>query len=96
MAEDTPRIGVGTDVYTEEGEHIGTVRGFDPDGFFVTTREGVEKLSVEHERAGGAFGEAELLWRCGNCGAVGDIEEIPGECPDCGAPKEDIYYWTED
>jgi rubrerythrin len=36
------------------------------------------------------------MWRCWNCGAMGQIDEIPETCPDCGAPKEDIYYWTED
>ncbi len=96
MADDSPTVTIGTTVYTEDGEEIGTVRGFDPDGFFVTTREGVEALSVEHERSGGAFGEAELLWRCGQCGAVGNIDEIPETCPDCGAAREEIYYWTED
>jgi len=26
---------------------------------------------------------------------MGEIEGIPDECPNCGAPKEEIYYWTE-
>lgn len=97
MSQESPDVEVGTTVYTEDGEKIGTVRGFDEDGFFVTTREGVESLSVEHERAGGSFGEAELMWRCSNCGEMGKLDDdIPDTCPNCGAPKEDLYYWTED
>ncbi|MFB6108600.1 MAG: rubredoxin-like domain-containing protein, partial [Haloplanus sp.] len=70
--------------------------GLGDEGFYVTTDEGVDALSVEHERAGHEFGEAELMWRCFECGAMGDVTEMPEECPDCGAPREDLYYWTED
>ncbi|MFC7167160.1 DUF7130 family rubredoxin-like protein [Halospeciosus flavus] len=94
--EEPPSVSIGTTVYTEDGDEIGTVRGFHEDGVVVTTREGIESLSIEHERAGHEFGEAELMWRCSECGAMGDIEEMPDSCPDCGAPKEDLYYWTED
>ncbi|MFB6174337.1 MAG: rubredoxin-like domain-containing protein [Halobacteriales archaeon] len=89
-------VDIGEVVYDGEGNRIGTVRGFDEDGVFVTTREGVESLSVAHERAGPQFGEAELVWRCSECGAVDDLEGLPAECPDCGAPREHLYYWTED
>lgn len=40
-----------------------------------------------------AFGEAELMWRCWGCGEMGDIEDdLPEECPTCGARREDLYY----
>lgn len=78
------------------GTRLGTVRGFDGDGFFVTTREGIAALSVGHERAGHEFGEAELVWRCSQRGAVGGLGDLPVECPDCAAPREDLHYWTED
>ena len=94
MAE--THLTVGQTVYDDEGTKLGTVRGFDEDGFFVTTREDIEALSVEHERAGHEFGEAELVWRCSQCGEVGDLGDLPDECPDCGAPREDLYYWIED
>jgi ABC-type ATPase with predicted acetyltransferase domain len=96
MSEETPSPSIGMTVYTEDGRELGHVRGFDEDGFFVTTREGIAALSVEHERSGHEFGEAELMWRCATCGEMGDIEELPGDCPNCGAPKEEIFYWTED
>ena len=97
MSDDSSKVGLGATVYTDDGEPLGTVRGFDEDGFFVTTREGIDALSIEHERSGHDFGEAELMWRCSNCGEMGDLQEsFPEECPNCGAEKEDIYYWTED
>jgi hypothetical protein len=94
--DDLPSATVGQTVYAEDGSELGSIRGFDEDGFYVTVRDGVAAMSVEHERAGHEFGEAELAWRCANCGEMGDIEELPDECPNCDAPKEDIYYWTED
>jgi hypothetical protein len=95
MSKETQLV-VGQAVYDEDGAKLGTVRGFDEDGFFVTTREGIAALSVQHERAGHEFGEAELVWRCSRCGAVGDLDGLPDGCPDCDAPREDLYYWTED
>lgn len=87
---------IGATVYNDDGEALGTVRGFEESGFFVTTEEGMDAMSVEHEHAGPAFGEAELMWRCGSCGAMGDVEDVPDQCPDCGASAEELYYWTED
>lgn len=89
-------VDIGEPVFDAEGNELGTVRGFDEDGLFVTTRDGIESLSVAHGRAGGAFGEAELVWRCSSCGAVGDLESLPEACPECGAPREHLYYWIED
>jgi hypothetical protein len=94
---DAPKVTIGTTVYTEDGHEIGTIRGFDEDGFFVTTRTGLAELSIEHERAGHQLGEAELMWRCSDCGELGDLDDgLPESCPSCGAEKEHLYYWTED
>lgn len=92
---ETLDVALGREVYDSDGNRLGTVQGFDEHGFYVTTDEGITAMSREH-LATGIAGEAELTWRCYNCGAMGDIEELPGDCPDCGAPKEDIYYHTED
>ena len=90
-------VAIGTTLYTEDGRAVGTVRGLEEGGLFVTLREGAEALSVEHARSGHSFGEAELMWRCQSCGEMGEIDEgLPDECPSCGAPVEDIMYWTED
>lgn len=94
---DEPRpVGLGDPVFDAEGNELGTVRGFDEDGLFVTTRDGLEGLSLGHERAGHELGEAELLWRCSVCGALGPVDEFPDACPDCGAAREQLYYWIED
>ncbi|WP_338730182.1 hypothetical protein [Haladaptatus sp. DJG-WS-42] len=87
----------GLDVYDERGEKLGTIRGIDEHGFYVTTDDGPGGLSIEHLRAGHEFGEGELMWRCFSCGEMGDIEaDLPDTCPSCDAPKEDLYYYTED
>mgnify|MGYP006297599327 CR=1 FL=1 len=89
-------LAFGMTVYDDEGTALGTIRGFDEHGFYVTVEDGIEALSSEHVSTGAA-GQAELMWRCWECGAMGDIgDDIPAQCPDCGAPKEEIYYWTED
>jgi len=41
---DTPDISVGTRLYTKDGEMIGTVRGFEEGGVFVTTRDDIDQL----------------------------------------------------
>ncbi|MFC7135909.1 DUF7130 family rubredoxin-like protein [Halobaculum litoreum] len=84
-------------MFTESGRAIGTVRGVDEHGVNVTTLEGIRSLSIEHERAGHEFGEGELVWRCSDCGEVGDLDGgLPDACPNCDAPREHRYYRTED
>jgi hypothetical protein len=90
-------LAFGQTLYTEDGRAVGTVRGVEDGGLYLTVREGIESLSVEHARSGHAFGEAELMWRCTNCGEMGEIDdELPATCPNCDARKEDLMYWTED
>ena len=87
----------GQPLYTAEGRCVGVVRGLEEGGVFVTTRQGVEALSVEHARSGHAFGAAELVWRCIECGEMGHIrDDVPDRCPGCGASREELMYWTED
>lgn len=95
--EEVLSVDMGQTVYDAKGNEIGHVRGFEEGGFFVTTREGVEGMSIEHARSGHEFGEAELMWRCTECGEMGEIDDgIPENCPNCGVEKEAIMYWTED
>ena len=98
QSEQTVReLSVGQSIYDEDGNELGQVRGFDQAGFFVTTREGVEARTVEHARSGKEFGEANLMWRCMECGEMGEIEGgLPDACPGCGTEREDLMYWTED
>jgi hypothetical protein len=94
-SNDPDKIGFGAPIYDADGNQLGTVRGFDEHGFYVSTDEGIEALSGEHIVAG-MPGEAELMWRCWECGELGAIDDLPDECPACGADKEAIYYWQED
>jgi ABC-type ATPase with predicted acetyltransferase domain len=91
------RVTFGETVYDAEGERLGTVRGLDEHGFYVSTAEGVLAMSVEHEAESKA-GIKELHWRCWDCGELGRLEatDLPEECPNCGAPKEELYYWQQD
>ena len=91
-------LSLGQTLYDEAGEPVGTVRGMEQSGVFVTTRDGIEGLSVGHARSGHSFGEAELMWRCLNCGEMGDLGEdgLPERCPGCGTERENLMYWTED
>ena len=40
----TTDVGLGQSVYGDEGTELGTVRGFDEHGFYVTVTDGVEAL----------------------------------------------------
>ena len=93
---ETITVDIGQSVYDGAGNELGSVRGVTEDGFVVTTEEGIEGLSIEHERAGHEVGQGELMWRCADCGEMGDIEALPGSCPACGAPAEEIYYYIDD
>ena len=96
MTNDDSNVTIGTTVYDDDGDPLGDIRGLTDDGFVVSTREGIEALSIEHERAGHEYGEAELMWRCSECGELGEIDDLPEECPNCGVDKTALYYWTED
>lgn len=91
-------IEFGDSLYTEDGEEVGIVQGLDGGSIVVSVREGAEVLGLErHQKSGQSFGEAELMWRCMNCGEMGEIEDgLPAECPNCGVEKEELMYWTED
>ncbi|MFC7009022.1 DUF7130 family rubredoxin-like protein [Halalkalicoccus salilacus] len=95
--DEIERLDMGEPVFDSDGNRLGKIRGFDDAGFYVTMREGYEAMSVEHARSGQEFGEAELMWRCMECGEMGRIEDgLPDECPNCGESKEALMYWTED
>lgn len=39
----------------------------------------------------------ELIWRCGRCGFWQHRDQgLPSRCPQCGAPKEELYLVLED
>lgn len=54
----------------------------------------IESSEQAHD-PGQEFGEGYLMWRCDNCGEMGDLDDgLPNECPHCGA--ENVYKWRED
>jgi rubrerythrin len=88
---------LGDAVFDADGTKIGTIRGFDQAGIYLTLAEGVEVEAVEEVRSGAApVGDA-AMWRCWECGEMGKIDgDLPAACPDCGASREELYYWVED
>ena len=93
-SEQSEQISLGSTVYNDDGEELGTVRGFDQHGFYVSAEADVDVLS--DEGAPGSTREAALMWRCWECGEMGQLKNMPETCPSCGAAKEEIYYWQED
>lgn len=87
------RLHLKQPVFNDAGEELGAIRGFDEDGFYVQTSSQIELQNVYRNDRSGDF---ELLWRCWSCGELAAINALPERCPSCGAPKENLYYWTED
>lgn len=84
----------GEAVYTEDGVLVGRIERVDADGIHLVPAGEAEGVTTT--LVGGAHGEADLVWRCGACGEVGEIATMPDRCPNCGAPREEIYYLTQD
>jgi hypothetical protein len=94
-AESVIDVEIGTVVYDADGNELGTVRGLDDAGFYVRSPEGADRLALDSARD--IFGKAYVMWRCWECGEMGQLEdELPASCPACGAPREELYYWAED
>ena len=88
-------VDVGQTVYDEDGEELGSVRGVDDDGFYVLAPDAAPEKTLGEARD--ITGTDYVMWRCWECGELGKIrDELPENCPDCGAPREDLYYWAED
>jgi rubrerythrin len=103
--EETASIESGDTVYDDQGRVLGIVTEFTEEGFAVAVVEaGASVTGSEDGRSADAedipgkdFGEGYLMWRCEDCGEMGDLDDgIPEECPECGAPKEHIHMAQED
>jgi len=104
---ETVRIETGDTVYDDQGHVVGIVSEFTDEGFGVETIDAgptVEKTGSagpdegdEEDIPGKEFGEGYLMWRCEDCGEMGELDDgFPEECPNCGAPKEHIHQAQED
>lgn len=90
------RLTIGDSVYTEDRRLVGHVGSIDADGLHVVPGNPDVLSAIRPVARVQGYREAELVWRCGSCGAVGALTALPEGCPDCGAPREELYYWTED
>jgi len=81
-----------------DGQVLGQVSGYTTDGFEVKIGEGGSASGDDAETIPGQeFGEGYLMWRCSECGEMGDLGSgMPDTCPECGAPEESIYAVEED
>lgn len=89
-------VEIGERVYDEEGNELGSVRGLDRAGFYVLVGGHADELAPITDIRD-ITGTAYVMWRCWECGEMGKIEEsLPEHCPNCGAAREELYYWAED
>lgn len=92
---ETERVEPGEPVYDRTGTLLGHISGVSADGFEVEIAD--PDGSHQEELPGKEFGEGYLVCQCGECGELGDLDDgFPDACPNCGAPKEEIAYYTED
>jgi hypothetical protein len=85
----------GQQVYDETGRGIGVIQAITEIGVEVNTHSDVETLSLRRSPSVN-LGEGYLVWRCSECGDLGDIDQIPDHCPSCGNSKEALYAYLED
>jgi rubrerythrin len=72
-----------------------------PDEQLAEVADYVDRLSrqVKQRRSGQGMdaGGLELIWRCTECGYVQErAQQLPDDCPNCGAPKEAFVLVDED
>ena len=97
VPDDEP-IDPGESVYDEDGRLLGQVSGYTSDGFEVSLVESGPTGGADAETIPGQeFGEGYLMWRCSECGEMGDLAGgMPDSCQGCGAPEEALVAIEED
>lgn len=95
---DLETIDPGETVYDSDGRPVGRVVGPTEEGFEVETDPVAgDDGEADEELPGQGFGEGYLMWRCEECGEMGEVEDgLPESCPNCGAAKELISEQRED
>jgi rubrerythrin len=73
----------------------GVIQAITEIGVEVNTHSDVETLTLR-QSPNVNLGEGYLVWRCSECGELGDINQIPDRCRNCGADKETLYAYLED
>ncbi len=99
MATRTPSPTPPDVVHQEEPAETRTQRLVDTasEGPSAVTESRAVRLpvAVRNKRLAEGFGEAFLVWRCLDCGALGSLDAFPARCS-CGARREDLAYVVED
>ena len=92
------RIDPGETVYNEDGQPLGIITGMTKDGFEVETKAAADPQDADQEELPGhGVGEGYIMWRCADCGEMGELEDgFPPECPNCGADKKMLSEVVED
>jgi len=99
-AEELP-IEAGDIVYNDDGTAVGIVRRVSSGTVTVDTADEVTSadgsLNNDETVPGDEFGEGFLMWRCIDCGEMGDLDDgRPDGCPNCGAPQNALAKARED
>lgn len=108
-SSETVSIESGDTVYDDNGHVLGIIHEFTDEGFAVEVIDAGATVEMpdgpaepaenedEEDIPGKDFGEGYLMWRCEDCGEMGELDDgFPEECPNCGAPKEHIHNAQED
>lgn len=85
----------GETVYDRRGRAVARITGMTDNGFEI---EAIEAGEADGEEIPGQeFGEGFLMWRCTECGEMGELNDgMPSTCPECGAEKEALTGVVED
>lgn len=77
----------------DEIEYVGSSIEAEDDSTDVD--EESREVDPEEDDPGPEFGEGYIMWRCANCGEMGELEEsFPDDCPNCGS--DEVNKWKED
>lgn len=76
-----------------EQEHESEVS--DPGEEGGATEDESHGIDPDEHDPGPAFGEGFIMWRCDECGEMGELDDgLPEECPNCGSER--VNKWKED
>ena len=80
VEEITAVLKPGQRVYDERDDEIGVIQGMTDTEIEISVNAGIETAAIDRV-TGTEFG---------------DIDERRSTCPNCGGPREDLYFYLED
>jgi len=82
-------------MYDRHGRPVARITGMTDRGYEI---EAIDASDADGEAIPGQdFGEGYLMWRCTECGEMGELDDgMPSSCPECGAKKEALTGVVED